>query len=63
MLDVPLGVVTVTCTEPAPWAGASTVIDESEFTTTLVVATLPKVTVLAPDRLLPRMVMTAPPFV
>ena len=43
--DVPVGSVTTTSTTPAAWGGVVTVMLDVEFTTRLVAATPPKVTV------------------
>jgi hypothetical protein len=62
-LDVPLGVVTVTLTEPAGSAGEVAVIDVLEFTVKLVAATPPKLTAVAPVKLVPVMPTLVPPAV
>jgi hypothetical protein len=58
--DVPLGVVTVTSTVPAAWAGAVAVSRPSALTVK-VAATLPNCTAVAPVKPLPDTVTTVPP--
>jgi hypothetical protein len=58
---VPPGVVTVTSTIPAVWAGAVTVILELEFTVRLVPAVVPNLTAVAPVNPLPARVTRVPP--
>jgi hypothetical protein len=61
--DVPLGVVTVTSTCPAAWAGATATIEPEPLTVNDVAATFPKETAVAPERLLPEIVTEVPPAV
>ena len=65
MALVPAGVVTVTSTVPAASAGAMAVIDvgEEKLKLVLVMAMGPKLTTLAPVKLVPVMVTDAPPVV
>ena len=60
---VPPIVVTRTSTVPAAWAGAVAVIWVALLTVTPLAAVPPKVTAVAPDRLVPVMVTVAPPAV
>ena len=57
----PLGVVTVTPTAPAAWAGVTAVIVVSLTTVKLAAAVVPNVTAVAPVRWLPVMVTDVPP--
>ena len=59
--DVPPGVVTVALTTPAAPAGAVTVTWVAETTVTDVPTTVPNLTVVAPDRLVPVTVTRVPP--
>jgi hypothetical protein len=62
--DVPPGVVTVTSTVPAVWAGDVTVMVVPLPPTVKVVTTvLPKLTAVAPVKLLPVMVTLVPPAI
>ncbi len=61
--DVPLGVVTVTSTCPAVWAGATATIMPEPLTVNEAAATPPNETAVAPDRLLPEIVTDVPPAV
>ena len=63
MAEVPLWVVTVTSTVPAAWAGAKARMELSERTVKSVGsgATLPKLTAVAPVKLLPKMAMVLAP--
>ncbi len=60
---VPPGVVTTTGFAPAVPAGVTAVTLVEEFTTTLVAATPPTVTLLAPVRFVPVIVIAVPPIV
>src|ERR1019366_6541354 len=60
---VPPGVVTVTSTVPTGSTGAAAVIEVSELTMTELAGAEPKVTALAPVRLVPVMVTEVPPVV
>jgi hypothetical protein len=55
--------VTVTSTVPADWAGEVAVIEVAELTVKLVAATDPKLTAVAPVKLVPVMVTDVPPAV
>ena len=52
-VPVPPGVVTCTFTAPAAWAGVVAVIEVALFTVKLVAAVPPKVTAVAPVKLVP----------
>ena len=58
--EVPVGVVTVTCTGPLP-AGLTAVIDVPLTTVKLVAGSVPKSTALAPSKLFPVIVTVVPP--
>ena len=58
---VPLGVMTATLTSPAAWAGTVAVIVESSTTATPDAAVPPKVTLVAPVRFVPVIVIEPPP--
>jgi hypothetical protein len=58
---VPPAVVTVTLTVPDCSAGETAVIEVDETTVTLVAATVPKSTAVAPVRLVPVIVTDVPP--
>ena len=60
---VPPAVVTATLFAPAVPAGVTAVTLVAEFTTTLVAATPPTVTLLAPVRFVPVIVIDVPPRV
>jgi hypothetical protein len=60
---VPAGVVTATSTVPAAWAGVVAVIEVALTTVTLVAATPPMVTDVAPVKFVPVMVTAVPPTV
>ena len=60
---VPVGVVTVMSTTPAPAAGAVAVIDVAELTVKAVAFVAPKRTAVAPLRLVPVMATEVPPAV
>ena len=60
---VPLGVVTVTFAEPAAPAGVTAVIEVAEITTRLVAEVPPTVTLVAPVKLVPVIVIAVPPRV
>lgn len=60
---MPPGVVTVTLTVPSEPAGAVAVICVALFTITLVAAVPPKLTPVAPVKLVPVMTTVAPPAV
>ena len=60
---MPLPVVTVTLFAPEVPAGVTAVTLVAEFTTTLVAATPPTVTLVAPVRFAPVIVITVPPIV
>ena len=60
---VPPAVVTATLFAPAVPAGVTAVTLVAEFTTTLVAATPPTVTLLAPVRFVPVIVIAVPPRV
>jgi len=62
-LAVPPEVVTAMLLAPAVPAGVTAVIDVDDTTTTLVAATPPTVTLVAPVKLVPVMVMAVPPRV
>jgi hypothetical protein len=62
-LAPPPVVVTTTSTTPTAWAGEMAVTDVLEFTVTPVAAVPPKVTPLAPVRLLPVIVTLVPPAI
>ena len=62
-LAVPPAVVTAMLLAPAVPAGVTAVIDVDDTTTTLVAATPPTVTLVAPVKLVPVMVMAVPPRV
>ena len=66
-LDVPPGVVTWILVRPDAWAGAVTVIEVEELTTTLVPAVPLKLTAdvvkLVPVKLVPVMVTDVPPAI
>ncbi len=61
--DVPLGVVTVTSTCPAAWAGATATIMPEPLTVNEAAATVPKETAVAPEKLLPEIAIDVPPAV
>jgi hypothetical protein len=61
--DVPLGVVTVTSMVSAPCGGATAMICVSELMLNELDCTVPNATAVAPAKLLPVMVTTAPPAV
>jgi hypothetical protein len=63
VLTEPLGVVMLTKTAPAAWAGVIAVICEGLTTVRLVAFVPPKVTVLVPVRLVPVMVTLVAPVV
>ena len=60
---VPPGVVTTTCFAPAVPAGVTAVMLVAETTITLVAATPPTVTLVAPVRFVPVIVIDVPPRV
>ena len=60
---VPPAVVTATSFAPAAPAGVTAVIDVSLTTTTLVAGLPPTVTLLAPVKLVPVIVMAVPPAI
>ena len=60
---VPPGVVTATLLAPALPAGVTAVMLVAETTTTLVAATPPTVTLVAPVRFAPVIVIAVPPIV
>ena len=60
---VPPAVVTATSFAPAAPAGVTAVIDVSLTTTTLVAGLTPTVTLLAPVKFVPVMVIAVPPAV
>jgi hypothetical protein len=60
-LDVPTGVVTVTCATPAACAGDVAVIELLESTVKLAAAVVPKRTAVAPVRVVPVIVTDVPP--
>jgi hypothetical protein len=60
---VPKGVVTKTSTEPEAPAGETAVILVDEDTLKLVAGTVPKSTLVAALKLVPRMVTLVPPLV
>ena len=60
---VPFGVVTVTATSPALPAGLVAVTSLEDTGFTLVAATFPKSTAVAPERFAPVIVMGVPPEV
>ena len=62
-LTVPPAVVTATLCAPAVPAGVTAVIDVALTTTTLVAATPPTVTLLAPVKFVPVIVKAVPPNV
>ena len=62
-LAVPLGVVTATLFAPTVPAGVTAVTLVDETTTTLVAATPPTVTLVAPVKLVPVIVIAVPPAV
>ena len=62
-LAVPFGVVTTTLFAPTVPAGVTTVTLVDETTTTLVAATPPTVTLVAPVKLAPVIVIAVPPAV
>jgi hypothetical protein len=61
--DVPAYVVTKTSTVPWPSAGDTATMVLSEYCTKLAAATVPKVTAVVPEKLLPVSVTTVPPVV
>ena len=61
--DMPEGVVTVTSTVPAAWAGLVAVIEVALTTVTPVAAVLPKLTAVAPVKFVPVMVTGVLPTV
>jgi hypothetical protein len=61
--DVPEGVVTVMSTIPAAWGGAVAMTWVSDSTVKLLAAWLPNDTCVAPVKLVPVILMTAPPAV
>ncbi len=61
--EVPLGLVTVTLTAPAEWAGEVAVIWVSESTVKVVAAAVPKSTAVAAVKSVPVMVTEVPPAV
>jgi hypothetical protein len=61
--ETPPGVVTVTSTVPADPAGAVAVIDVSEMTVNVVAGLFPKLTAVAPVKLVPVIVTIVPPAV
>lgn len=63
LVAVPAGVVTVTVFAPVVPEGAVAVIDVALFTARLVAAAPPTVTLVAPVRLVPVMVILVPPSV
>ena len=62
-LEVPIGVVTATLTAPAVPAEVTASITVEEITVTYVAATPPTVTLVAPVRFAPMIVITVPPKV
>ena len=60
VIDVPLGLVTVTLTVPVP-AGETAVIDVAELTVKLAAGVVPKSTAVAPVSCRPVMVTVVPP--
>ena len=62
-MAVPPGVVTTTLFAPAAPAGVTAVMTVEETTTTLVAVTPPTVTVDAPERFVPVIVIAVPPNV
>ena len=58
---VPAGVVTVTSTAPADPAGATALIEVAEVAEYVVAAVAPKLTALAPVKLVPVMTTVVPP--
>src|SRR6202165_1452048 len=60
---VPAGAVTVTSTVPAASAGEVAVMEVAEFTTKVVAAVEPKLTAVAPVRLVPVIMALVPPAV
>ena len=60
LVAVPPGVVTETLCNPLP-AGVTAVMDRSDCTTTLVAATPPTLTLVAPVKFFPIMAMLVPP--
>ena len=63
LVAVPAGVVTVTVFAPEVPEGAVAVIDVALLTARLVAAAPPTVTLVAPVRLVPVIVITVPPSV
>jgi hypothetical protein len=63
VVDVPLGVVTVTSTVPAARAGAVASMASSDSTVKSVAAVVPKVTAVAPVKPLPSRTTVLPPSV
>ena len=63
MVDVPLLVAIAMSMTPAAWAGTVAAICVAEFTVKLVAFVPPKVTLVAPVKLLPVMVTDVPPAV
>ena len=61
MLAVPLAVVTLTAACPAVPAGEVAVMEVAELTVKEVAAVAPKLTTVAPVKLVPVMVTTVPP--
>jgi hypothetical protein len=61
--DVPPGVVTFTSTCPAAWAGATATIMPEPLIANEAAATPPKLTNVAPEKLLPKIVTEVPPAV
>jgi preprotein translocase subunit SecG len=60
---VPFGVITVILTVPTAPAGLTAVIDVALFTVKLAAAVLPKLTAVAPVKLVPVIVTDVPPEV
>ena len=63
LLAVPPGVVTVMACAPAVPAGVTAVMEVLDTTTTLVAVTPPTVTLLAPVKFVPVIVIAVPPRV
>ena len=61
--EVPVGVVTVMFTMPLALGGAIAVREVSELTVKLLAAAVPKLTAVAPVKLVPVRVMLVPPAV
>ena len=62
-VPIPPKLVTMISTTPAAWAGVVAVMVVALTTTTAVAATPPKVTLLAPVKLVPLIVTDWPPMV